>query len=289
MLAVFILGVSTEVALIVILAAALNAGWNALIKVSGDKIASMATVTLMGALASLMVLPFVEFPDRASWPLLALAIVLHTAYHFALPFAYKHGDLGLVYPISRGSAPLLVTLGAAVFAGEILGTAALFGVLFLSAGVMALSLDGRNRQSHNYRAVPLALLTGACIAAYTLVDGLGARQAGSVMGFAVCLTIGDGLLTFLVALIWKSKEIGVVVRTQWKSSALAGGMQVGSYWMIIWAMALAPLGAVSALRETSVLFAALISTFLLKEGFGVWRFVSAGMIACGIGLTRYKP
>lgn len=282
-------GMSTEVALIVILAAALNAGWNALIKISGDKIASMATVTLMGALASLIVLPFVEFPDQASWPLLALAIILHTAYHFALPFAYKHGYLGQVYPISRGSAPLLVTLGAAVFVGETLGTVAVFGVLFLSAGVMALSLDRRNRQSHNSRAVPLALLTGACIAAYTLVDGIGARQAGSVMGFAVCLTIGDGLLTFLIALVWKSKEIGLVVRTQWRSSALAGGMQVASYWMIIWAMALAPLGAVSALRETSVLFAALISTFLLKEGFGVWRFVSAGMIACGIGLTRYKP
>lgn len=284
-----ICGMSTEVALIVIFAAALNAGWNALIKVSGDKIASMAIVTLMGALVSLAVLPFVTLPDQASWPLLALAILLHTAYHFALPFAYKYGDLGQVYPISRGSAPLLVTLGAAVFAGEILGTAALFGVFFLSAGVMALTLDKKAGQSRDCRAVPLALLTGACIAAYTLVDGLGARQAGSVMGFAVCLTIGDGLLTFLIALFWKSREMGAVVRNQWKSSALAGGMQVGSYWMIIWAMALAPLGTVSALRETSVLFAALISTFLLKEGFGVWRFVSAGMIACGIGLTRYKP
>jgi len=278
-----------EVALIVIFAAALNAGWNALIKVSGDKIASMASVTFMGAVVSAMVLPFVPLPDPASWPLLALAIVLHTAYHFALPIAYKHGDLGLIYPISRGSAPLLVTLGAAIFAGESLGAPALLGVLFLSAGVMALALDRKGRGGNGGRAVPLALLTGLCIAAYTLVDGLGARQAGSVMGFAVLLTIGDGLLTFVIALFWKSKEIGAVFRSQWKSSALAGGMQVGSYWMIIWAMALAPLGAVSALRETSVLFAALISTLLLKEGFGVWRFVSAGMIACGVWLTRYKP
>lgn len=277
-----------EIALIVIFAAALNAGWNALIKVSGDKIASMATVTFMGAVVSAMVLPFVPLPDPATWPLLALAIVLHTAYHFALPIAYKHGDLGLIYPISRGSAPLLVTLGAAIFAGESLGAPALLGVLFLSTGVMALALDRKGRGGGG-RAVPLALLTGLCIAAYTLVDGLGARQAGSVMGFAVLLTIGDGLLTFAIALLWKSKEIGAVVRSQWKSSALAGGMQVGSYWMIIWAMALAPLGAVSALRETSVLFAALISTFLLKEGFGVWRFVSAGLIACGVWLTRYKP
>lgn len=218
-----------------------------------------------------------------------MAIVLHTAYHFALPIAYKHVDLGLIYPISRGLAPLLVTLGAAVFAGETLGAPALFGVFFLSVGVMALSLDRKGRVSSGSRAVPLALLTGLHIAAYTLVDGLGARQAGSVMGFAVLLTIGDGLLTFLIALFWKSKEIGVVLKSQWRSSALAGGIQVGSYWMITWVMALAPLGAVSALRETSVLFAALISTFLLKEGFGVWRFVSAGMIACGVWLTRYRP
>jgi drug/metabolite transporter (DMT)-like permease len=206
-----------------------------------------------------------------------------------LPVAYNYGDLGQVYPISRGSAPLLVTLGAAVFAGEVLGKASLFGVIFLSAGVMALAFDRKSGLSRNPRAVLLALLTGACIAAYTLVDGLGVRQAGSVMGFAVCLTIGDGLLTFLIALIWKAREMRTVVKMQLGPSALAGGMQVGSYWMIIWAMAFAPLGAVSALRETSVLFAALISTFILKEGFGVWRFLSAGMIACGIGLTRYKP
>ncbi|WP_210259494.1 hypothetical protein [Devosia sp. 1635] len=90
---------STEIALVVIFAAALNAGWNALIKVSGDKIASMATVTLMGALVSALVAPFVAIPDPASWPLLGLTIILHTAYHFALPFAYQHGDLGKVYPI----------------------------------------------------------------------------------------------------------------------------------------------------------------------------------------------
>jgi drug/metabolite transporter (DMT)-like permease len=182
-----------------------------------------------------------------------------------------------------------VTLGAAVFAGESLSPPALLGVFFLSVGVMTLALDSKGNSGGGGRPVPLALLTGLCIAAYTLVDGIGARQAGSVMGFAVLLTIGDGLLTFAIAMVWKSKEIRAVFRSQWRSSALAGGMQVGSYWLIIWAMALAPLGAVSALRETSVLFAALISTFLLKEGFGVWRFISAGMIACGVWLTRYKP
>jgi drug/metabolite transporter (DMT)-like permease len=104
----------------------------------------------------------------------------------------------------------------------------------------------------------------------------------------VCLTIGDGLLTFLIAATFKRRAIAHVIRTSLRPAALAGGMQIGSYWIIIWALAHAPLAMVSALRETSVLFAALISTFILKEGFGVWRFVSAGLIACGIGLTRYR-
>lgn len=279
---------SIEIVLLVLVAAALNAGWNALIKVSGDRIASMAVVTLLGSLVSLLALPFVDIPDPASWPFLAAAILIHTAYHFALSAAYNHGDLGQVYPIARGSAPLLVALGAAIFAGEVLGIIPLFGVIFLAVGVMALALDRRAGLGSNPRAVLLALGTGIFIASYTLVDGLGGRQAGSAIGFAVFLTIGDGLLTFVIALMWKARAIGHVARTSFVPALLAGGMQVGSYWIIIVAMALAPLGMVSALRETSVLFAALISTFILKEGFGVWRFVSAGLIAGGIALTRYK-
>jgi drug/metabolite transporter (DMT)-like permease len=279
---------SIEIALLVLFAAALNAGWNALIKVSGDRVASMAVVTLLGSVVSLLALPFVAMPDPASWPFLAAAVLIHTAYHFALPAAYNHGDLGQVYPIARGSAPLLVALGAAVFAGEVLGVIPLFGVIFLAVGVMALAFDRRSGFGRNPRAVLLALGTGMFIASYTLVDGLGGRQAGSAIGFAVCLTIGDGVLTFLIALIFKARAIGQVVKASFMPALLGGGMQVASYWIIIWAMALAPLGMVSALRETSVLFAALISTFILKEGFGVWRFVSTGLIACGIALTRYK-
>lgn len=280
---------STDITFLVLLAALLNAGWNAVIKVSEDRIAVMAVVTLSGSLISLLTLPFIELPDSASWPLLALAIVVHTGYHFALPMAYDRGDLGQVYPIARGSAPLVVTLGAALFAGEVLGTISFFGVLFLAVGVMTLAFDRRTGLKQNPHAILLALGTGICIACYTLIDGFGARQAGSAIGFAVCLTIGDGVLTFLVALIWKAGAIRRVAKTNLVSAMIAGGMQISAYWIVIWALAHAPLGMVSALRETSVLFAALISTFLLKEGFGAWRFISAGLIACGIGLTRYQP
>jgi drug/metabolite transporter (DMT)-like permease len=180
-------------------------------------------------------------------------------------------------------------LGSAVFAREYLGLVSLFGVVFLSSGVMALAFDRKSGLRRDAQAVPLALLTGACIAAYTLVDGLGAREAGSPFGFAVCLTIGDGLLTFLIASIFKGQAIRTVVNVQFGRAAFAGVLQIGSYWIIILAMTVAPLGEVSALRETSVLFAALISTFILREGFGVWRFVSAGLIACGIGLAQHGP
>ncbi|WP_104203879.1 EamA family transporter [Billgrantia saliphila] len=280
---------SVEITLVVLLAAFFNASWNAIVKVGGDRIAVMAVITLFGSLISAFALPFVPLPDAASWPLLVLAILIHTAYHFCLPLAYHHGDFGQVYPIARGSAPLLVTLGAAVFAGEVLSFLPLLGVLFLGSGVMSLAFDTRTGVTKNPRAILLALGTGVLIASYTLVGGLGARQAGSALGFAICLTIGNGLLTFLIAVAWKYKAIKAIACGNLLPAALGGGMQVGAYWIVIWAMAYAPLGMVSALRETSVLFAALISTLILKEGFGVWRFVSSGLIACGIALTRYKP
>ena len=118
--------------------------------------------------------------------------------------------------------------------------------------------------------------------------GLAVRKAGSVLGFAVWLTIGHGLLIFLIALAWKKSAIWRVARANPGRGIAGGAMQVGAYWIIIWALALAPMGMVSGLRETSVLFAALISTFVLKEGFGVWRFISAGLITFGVVLARQQ-
>ena len=277
---------SLEITAAVLLAAALHAGWNALIKISGDRVAVMAVVTLAGSLLSLPFLAFVEAPDPASWPLLALTILLHTAYHIFLPIAYDHGDLGQVYPMARGSAPLLVTVGAVVLAGEVLEPLALVAVICLAVGVMTLTFDKATGIVRKPKAVVFALATGVCIASYTLVDGLGARQAGSVLGYAVWLTIGGGLLTFLIAVTWKGDEVWRVARANLVTGLAGGAMQIGAYWIIVWALALAPMGMVSALRETSVLFAAVISTFVLKEGFGVWRFVSAVLVSFGLLLGR---
>ncbi|MPZ33697.1 MAG: EamA family transporter [Rhodospirillales bacterium] len=279
---------TVDLVLLVLCAAALNASWNALVKVSGDRIAVMAIIALAGAVLSFVLVPFVGFPDPACWPFLIAAIVLHTAYHFMLPIAYNYGDLGQVYPIARGSAPLLVTAAAFVFAGETLGFIPLLGVICLAVGVMALSFDQGTGITKNPRSVLFALATGVCIASYTMVDGLGARQTSSAMSFAVWLTIGDGLLTFLIALPWKRRAIVSVARSGLVLPGIAAVMQVGAYWIAVWALAHAPLGMVSALRETSVLFAAAISVLILKEGLGVWRFISAALVVCGIALTRIK-
>lgn len=277
---------SAEIAVLVLMAAALHASWNALIKIQGDRLVVMAVVTLAGSLVSLFALPFVDPPSSASRPLLAVTILLHTGYHVFLPLAYDHGDLGQVYPIARGSAPLLVALGAFTVAGETLTPMALLGILCLTSGVMALTFEKGRGIRDNPKAVLYALLTGAFIASYTLVDGIGARKAGSVLGFAVWLTIGDGLLTFLLVFFWRGEETLRVARNHFGTGLLGGAMQVGAYWIIIWALTLVPMAMVSALRETSVLMAAILSAFVLKEGFGVWRFISAILVTLGFAATR---
>ena len=212
---------SFEVAAIVLLAAALHAGWNALIKVRGDRLIVMAVVTLAGSMISLPFLLFVESPQPSVWPLLALTILLHTCYHLFLPLAYNHGDLGQVYPIARGIAPVLVAIGAFVVAGETLGPLSLAGVLCLAVGVISLTFDRNTGLGINRKAVLYALMTGVFIASYTVVDGIGVRGSGSIMGFAVWLTIGDGLLTAFLVYCWKGNELWRVLRQNLGTASLA--------------------------------------------------------------------
>ncbi len=181
---------------------------------------------------------------------------------------------------------MLVAIGALVFAGETLTPIALLGTLCLATGVMALTIERGSGIWSRPKPVIYALVTGVLIASYTVVDGIGVRKAGSALGFAVWLTVGDGILTFLIVSIWKGREILTSAKQNLSVGLLGGILQVAAYWIVVWAMAIAPMAMVSGLRETSVLFAALISTFVLKEGFGVWRFISATLIAVGFAATK---
>lgn len=277
---------SNEVFFIVLLAAAMNAAWNSAVKIGGDRIAVMAVTTLIGSVLSLLVLPWITWPaTSATWIFLAGSIAIHTAYHFALPIAYNHGDLGQVYPIARGSAPLMVMAAAAVVAGEAPGQGALLGIACLCTGVLLLAVGSKGWRGSG-RAVAWALLTGVLIATYTVVDGLGARSATSAISFAVLLTVGDGMATALIVLWWKGPRAFRLDRGAMRLCAFAAAMQLGACWLAVWALSRAPMGSVSALRETSVLFVALISTFLLKERLGALRLVSAAFVCGGIVFLR---
>ena len=279
---------TNDVFFIVLLSAALNAGWNSAIKIGGDRTTAMALTTLVGSALSLLALPWVELPGAASaWGLLALSIAIHTAYHFALPLAYNHGDLGQVYPIARGSAPVIVMAGGALLAGEWPGAGSLLGVLSLCGGVLSLALLNKSGQhGHNRKAVGYALLSGALIAAYTVVDALGARQSGAAIGFAVLVTLGDGIATALLVLWWKGPRAFAVDHRALRLCAAAGTMQMGAYWTAVWALSRAPMGQVSALRETSVLLVALVSAWLLKERVGPGRIVATVLVFAGIAGIR---
>jgi len=277
---------SNEVFIAILAAAAMNAAWNTAVKVGGDQLTVMAITTLIGSLVSLPAIAFIKMPDTGSWMLLGLSIVIHTVYHLVLPLAYRAGDLGQVYPMARGAAPLFVTLAAALLLSEIPHTLGIVGVACISCGVLALAIRRRTDQQGASRGVRYALLTGALIAAYTVVDAMGARLAGSVLGFAVILTVGDGIATALVVLAWKGANAFRVDTRTLGLCTFAGAMQVGAYWIAVWALSQAPMGAVSALRESSVLFIGLISKFILNERFGKQRAISSLLIFVGIVSVR---
>lgn len=277
---------SNEIFIAILAAAAMNAAWNTAVKVGGDQLTVMAITTLIGSLVSLPAIAFIKMPDTGSWMLLGLSIVIHTVYHLVLPLAYRAGDLGQVYPMARGAAPLFVTLAAALLLSEIPHTLGIVGVACISCGVLALAIRRRTDQQGASRGVRYALLTGALIAAYTVVDAMGARLAGSVLGFAVILTVGDGIATALVVLAWKGANAFRVDTRTLGLCTFAGAMQVGAYWIAVWALSQAPMGAVSALRESSVLFIGLISKFILNERFGKQRAISSLLIFVGIVSVR---
>jgi drug/metabolite transporter (DMT)-like permease len=276
---------------LIMIAALLHATWNAIIKLGEDRLVAMAILSGSSGLIGLALVPFFPVPLPVSWPFIAATSFIHIGYIWFLTKAYEHGDFGEVYPVARGFAPLLTTLGAFVFAGELPEPLGLGGVALVAIGIMSLALAGRSARAHVLEEVtgkrstkPLiyALLTGCFIASYTLVDGFGARASGTVGGYTAWLFFLHGLpLFFLVAYLRRGTLFGAVQRN-WKSGVVGGALSFGAYWIVIWAFTLGALAPVAALRETSVVFAAVIAAVHLKEGLGWQRLCSAGLVAGGI-------
>jgi drug/metabolite transporter (DMT)-like permease len=277
--------VSLGVTLLVLFAAFMHAVWNAIVKASEDSLVQLATLNAATALIAAALLPVVGLPGWASLPYLAGNAACQSAYYVFLLSSYSAGGLSLVYPIARGSAPLLVALASAVFLGETLSGKHLLGVGLITASILSLAFSGGRTQVRP-RAILFSLATGASIAAYTFIDGAGARAAESPFAYIVALFLINGVL--LLPALWTRRR-GVAVarmRSHWKTGALSGALSFGAYGIAVWAMTRAPIALVAALRETSVIVAALLGAVFLGEPFGRHRIPAALGVALGIAVLR---
>jgi phosphonate utilization associated putative membrane protein len=269
----------------VLFGALLHASWNAMVKSSSDKALDTALIHLTGSVIAVPLLLVVGLPDARSWPFILASVVIHIGYYIALTGAYQHGDLGLTYPLMRGTAPLLVALSATLTVGESLSPTAWTGVLGVSCGVLALGLSRHAMESP--RAVAFALTNAVVIAVYTVVDALGARASGNALQYVAALFVLDGWPFALMVLRRRGAALAWSYARRRTPLAVVGATaSLGSYGIALWAMTRAPVATVAALRETSVLFAALIGTWLLKEAFTVRRAVGTAAIVAGVMALR---
>lgn len=273
---------------LVLLAAALHASWNALVKVGGDPFVRLAVLNLVSGLCALPLLLVVAPPAAASWPYLAGSVVIHLAYNTTLAYGYRLGDLSHVYPIARGIAPPLVALGAWLMAGESPGPIGVLAILVISGAIASLAFSERWRPGP-LAPVCLALATGLAIAGYTICDGLGGRAAGDVLGYIAWLFVLDAVPFGLIVVLWRRRDLVPALRASGGAPVVGGMLSLGAYGLVIWAMSQAPMASVSALRETSVIMAALIGTRLLREPLGVRRVVAASVVALGVVLLEAGP
>jgi len=269
--------------LLALFAAVLHAGWNALVKTASDRLLTLSAVALMQFVAGVFMIPFVSPPEPASWLLIGLSALFHYFYYPVLYYAYRFGDLSQVYPLARGLAPVLVAAGAAVFAGEILTPLSLFGIMLASSGIASIAFFHETSLKGNPKALVFAAGTGMIIAAYTVADGLGVRLSGSPLGYIAWLFILE-FPVVLFAVCRRRNQLMIFWRRERMSFIGTGLCAVVAYGIVIYAVAYAPMAAISALRETGVIMAALIGTFVLGERSWKQRVMAAVLVAAGVAL-----
>jgi len=280
---------ATLVFLAVLFAAACHAGWNALIKVGLDPLSTTTLISIGSGAVGLAAVPFVGVPAGAAWPWLIASVIVHLFYFAALIESYRTGDLGQVYPIARGAAPLMTASAATVFVGEKLSLVGWAGIVALVAGVFLLSArGGRELAAIDRRSVAFALLTALTICVYSVVDGIGARLSANAGAYSLWLFVGNAFLLVPYALWRNGYGPFAAMRSYWRRGLAGGAMQALSYGIALWAMTLAPIAIVATLRETSVLFGAAIAVAVLKEPLRPVRIVAAVTIVCGLVLIRVQ-
>lgn len=277
---------SPIITLLVLAAAVMHASWNALIKAGRDKVVMQCLLMFFAGVPCLPFLFFIPLPAPAAWPFLALSLAVHGVYYVTLVNAYRYGALSQVYPIARGAAPLMIALGAWAFADEAMTLLEWAGVIVASAGIMSLAAPGKLPREEELKAIGFALATAITIALYSLADGMGVRRAGEPMSYILWLLAIDAFPVMAVGLWLRRGRVVESFRPHLKGAIVGGLLSALGYGIVIWAMGKAPLAHVSALRETSVILAAVIGTALLGEPFGRRRILAAVLVAAGNGLLH---
>lgn len=270
----------------VLLAALLHAGWNALVKSRADIFMTTVLVAVGGALLSALALPFLGSPARASWPFMAASVLVHLGYYSALVATYRRTDMSLGYPLMRGSAPLLVALASGPVIGEALAPGQWLAILCICGGILAMYLGAHRRTPGARRGVATALLTAALIAGYTLIDGAGARRSGAPVSYTMWHFVTTGCALVAWTAYARPGQFARYAAANPRVMLMGGAGSLGSYGIALWAMTLAPVASVAALRETSILFAALIAALVLREKIGPLRGFAIAVVACGAILMR---
>jgi drug/metabolite transporter (DMT)-like permease len=267
----------------VMCAAILHASWNAALRGGSDRLWSMTLMMISVAIVSAIALLFVPWPNAASWPYVIASAIIHQGYNLSLVRTYRSGDLGQTYPISRGSSPVLVALGAAVFAHESLTVASSIGIALTSGGILSLAFQGKKVRSD---FLPAAFTTGVLIGAYTVVDGIGVRLSGNSVSYSASMFL---LWSITMPPIYFAMRKKPPAYTKPQTViALTGGMvSILAYGIVIWAMQHDAMGVVSALRETSVVYAAIIGRVFLNETLTARRILSCLAIALGAAFLAY--
>jgi len=269
---------------VVLFAALLHAGWNAIVKGAGSPLFTTVLVTASAAAIAALSLPFLPRPAPESWPFIASSTLFQIGYFVLVARAYHIADMSLTYPLMRGTAPLLVAVACVAWLGDFLSAHAWLGIGVICAGV--LGMTGAITRGSNRAGVLLALGNAVVIAGYTLIDGVGVRRSGAPAAYTLWIFLLTGVALAAWALAVRRDAFRGYIRRNWRSGLIGGVGTLGSYGLALWAMTIAPVALVATLRETSILFATAISALVLHERVGRARILCVCIIASGAVLLR---
>jgi drug/metabolite transporter (DMT)-like permease len=272
---------------LVLLAAAMHASWNVLVKMNLDRFSAVVLLQSVLGVTGLGIMLVFGLPPASAYPYAFASAFVHTFYLIYLAKAYEAGDFSVTYPIARGTAPLFTLLGTLVFASDAFNAMSLIGVLVVVSGLLVMGFSKKIDTASHKQAVIYALITAALISCYTLLDGLGARASGSPTQYAGLAFFLFGISIFGTGITLRGPGLVAQIAPHWKAGVIGGGISAVAYWIIIWCMANAPIAMVAALRETSVLFGLAMSSYILREKLTAARIAGGVLIVAGAMALRF--